>query len=1125
MYPNTLKVTFLFIVLALFTRSYAQMSVQPGTQRICHNSNTIIRVNNVSFANSTYLWQDSSATGWNTIIPNANYSGHINDTLSIFNANASLHNRKYRCIVDSAGLGIRKDTIGNSLLLVRTNLIKAQLSSSQNICHLAPRDTVKIAQHPQGGDTSFFYQWQFSVNGTNWSLLLNPDSNFVLIDTLSRSVYYRLKTISKAGCGEKVSDSVFININSALQKPTLFKANFFVCYLSNPDSLYITNPNVLYNYQWQFSSDSINFVNLTNDNGFIKQSVQAISTKLFYRLVATQKNGCGVVISDTARVLPYSTIIKPSISGTQTICYDVNPDTLRITPHSSTGNEVQYQWQSSINGTTWVDIPLATDKKLGLSKNGITKFYRVKAVWPGNCGVIFTDSVLVSVFAELVPGIIKTNQSICYGYSPGILSFQSLPTGGGDSYTYQWQISSDSINFTNIPTATNFIYQPALLFNTSYYRIRITSIQNCGVVFSNVVKIKVFENFVGPSISAYDTICYNARPDTLRISIPAIGGNGIYNYQWQQSTSGGIWQNVSGQNSSKFQPNAITVGTYYRLITSALPNCGIDTSNSVFIKVWPKLVKPRINANQNICYNSSADTLRLTQVAQGGNNVFTYQWQMSDDGFIWNDLAGQNAIKFSPGVLTSTKYYRIKAVSSFGCGSITSDSIKVNVYANLQSGVLLKEQTICYNSIPNKLEFGIRPSGGGGLFTYQWQVSNDSINFTNISSANSDFYQASVLNSTKYYRVLVSSTFGCGTVSSNVIKIKVYEQFVGATIGNSNKVCFGYVPVPLFMTNKPSGGSKNYVYQWQNSTDSINWFDIAGQTAELLPMVQNPVTTYFRLINASTELCGIDTSNVVTIVSLKLPDTTNVLGLNSVCRNQQELFYKLEIKSNQYHYEWTINKGEILTNPLHHAVFITWNNEIGIDTIYVKQTDKISGCFNYMKFPVSLEPELAPNKTEIARKSSTNILVCKDTTIGLNYQWGYVDRGTSTVHELPNSNLRYVQLPHTFDSSMNLYFVKTWFNSCVTTTFMNGTDLSIGKSNNKLEELEVYPNPSNGFVYINNINLQEAKINCYNLIGEAVNVIVDDKHKITLEQSIPPGIYMLKIIVNDSIYNAKIVLE
>jgi hypothetical protein len=46
----------------------------------------------------------------------------------------------------------------------------------------------------------------------------------------------------------------------------------------------------------------------------------------------------------------------------------------------------------------------------------------------------------------------------------------SSPSGGDGSYTYQWQVSTDKINWSDTPGATSSTYTPGALSATTYYR-------------------------------------------------------------------------------------------------------------------------------------------------------------------------------------------------------------------------------------------------------------------------------------------------------------------------------------------------------------------------------------------------------------------------------------------------------------------------------------------------------------------------------------------------------------------------------------------------------------------------------------------------------------------------------
>ena len=1132
---NALKIVVVFalLLLGVATNSFAQIGISPIQQKVCTNDSTTIRLSNIVFANSTFVWQDSSAIGWSTISASSVYSGINNDTLFIKNITSLLNNRKYRCIVDSSGAGIRKDTVGLSLLQVRAALSIPLLSASQNICFGNTPDTIKIIQLPTGGDSGFSYQWQKSSNAIAWQNLTAQTNSFLTVDTFQTSTYFRVVATSLSGCGIVNSASVFVQFFTKLIPGHVISGitHYKECYLGNPDSIAVginTGPsggNGLFHNQWQMSTDTVNWVDLINDTTENKSSVQSITTNVCYRLKSTSYVGCGVVYSDTIYVSVLSPVIKPTIFGAQTICFNEDPDTLYILTSNQLGNDVTHQWQSSINGNTWVDIAGKTTKELILPKNGVTKFYRVKTTW-ANCAIRFTDSILVSVYQNLNAGTIKSAQNICYNTTPAALSFQTLPSGGGDSFTYQWQLSSDSVNFIDIPGANALLYPPSTLTSTKFYRVKVISAFGCGFVFTNIIRVKVYPPFVGTDISANDTICFNTSPDTLRALVNPTGGNGTYLFQWQVSTNGNTWTNVSGQSTKKYKPSDITSTTHYRLISFSGASCGIDTSNTITIKVWPNITKARITSHQSVCFNTPADTLRVTQFAQGGNSKFNYQWQISNDGTIWNNINGQTSLKLFTGNLTSTKFYRIVATSIFGCGSIASDSVRIFVYNQLIPAVISENQTVCFDSIPTSLYITTKPTGANDQYTYQWQVSTDSVNFTDIPFATDTLLQMNNHTSNRYYRLRINSVFGCASVLTNIIRVKVYKKFEGAEIGTTAEVCYGDVPATLHMTIMPKGGSLTYTYQWQSSVDSANWGDMIGHTADTLLMTPLYRTTHFRLINSSTFSCGIDTSNVITIYSLKLPDTTRINGLNEVCKNQQELYYNLENKSSDYTYEWFITKGNILTNETKTNVFITWGELSGNDTIIVKQTNKENGCFNLMKLPILIKETQAPNITQIIRKSSTNILVCKDSTNGLQYQWGYINKQTKEVVEIQSASLRYVQLPHTFDTTLYIYFVRTFFDDCKTTSYYNFNALSLGIQKGKNDIVKVFPNPTQSSFKVMGIDISEAIITCSDIIGNNIPIEkIEGKNEFQFMLNQASGIYIVNINTPNGIYFERIILS
>jgi len=109
-----IKAPFLILSLILFLLGFnntaqSAVVVAPGSIAICQNTSTFFSVVNTQPASSIYTWQDSSVTGWVNLVNNT-FLVAVNDTLFVNNISYTYNNRKFRCIVDSAGAGLKKDT-------------------------------------------------------------------------------------------------------------------------------------------------------------------------------------------------------------------------------------------------------------------------------------------------------------------------------------------------------------------------------------------------------------------------------------------------------------------------------------------------------------------------------------------------------------------------------------------------------------------------------------------------------------------------------------------------------------------------------------------------------------------------------------------------------------------------------------------------------------------------------------------------------------------------------------------------------------------------------------------------------------------------------------------------------
>ncbi|WP_373551493.1 ice-binding family protein, partial [Haliscomenobacter sp.] len=218
------------------------------------------------------------------------------------------------------------------------------------------------------------------------------------------------------------------------------------------------------------------------------------------------------------------------------------------------------------------------------------------------CGDVVSNHIIVTV-NNVDAGVIGESQTFCTGGTPDTLKANVPATGTGE-LSYQWQTtlegSSCDGTWFDIDGATDASYLPSAmgplgLFSSPYRLIVFSTFDdgnngtlicsdtsNCVLVTENRAEIGEIDG---------DTICAGEIPILLQpVSITAQGTNA---YQWQSNTVGcdnsAPWVNIDGANSFSYNPPALFITTYYRLIlTSTIGDvvCS-DTSNCIRILVNP----------------------------------------------------------------------------------------------------------------------------------------------------------------------------------------------------------------------------------------------------------------------------------------------------------------------------------------------------------------------------------------------------------------------------------------------------------------------------------------------------------------------------------------------------------
>lgn len=281
-----------------------------------------------------------------------------------------------------------------------------------------------------------------------------------------------------------------------------------------------------------------------------------------------------------------------------------------------------------------------------------------------------SSTVTITVNSPLTANAISNPQvtTFCLNGDAGIIQ-GALPTGGNGTYTYQWQLSSDDITWSNINGATDQSYNPGVVYSTTRFR-RIVTSGSCSSE-SNVCTITITAStainnntITGPATSSF---CVSGDPANITGSTPSGGGNaGSFSYVWLTSTDGNNFSIIAGATGTSYNPGVVTQTTYFRRVVSK-GSCNSDESNIILISInQPPSID--VISTGSLCGSGSA-TLEVQ--SESGATIKWYATEQSS-------AVLNTTLIFSTPIVTQTTTYYAQATKS-GC---TSNRIPVVVTVN-----------------------------------------------------------------------------------------------------------------------------------------------------------------------------------------------------------------------------------------------------------------------------------------------------------------------------------------------------------------------------------------------------------------------------------------------------------
>lgn len=729
----------------------------------------------------TYLWiMSNDSSSW-TLAPGQN------DLVDYFMSVALVTYPEFyfRRIVYAGPNTDTSNTVTIHVLLGTGKIMGNSIGVDQSLCYgqmPAPIGGGVLS----GGSGSFFYMWLKSSDFAFQNPIppdgtySNPD--YIFPHALSGTEYYiRIVAIDTfmTQCPTP-SNIVQIEVHSVTNNMITNDQN--VCFGDSAMPLSGPPPSLAnissYAIEWQQSPDGTSWTPANGINsGLTYYPGYLTNSTCFRRRISADFMGCG--LTDTVSNMVCINL-NPPITGnfifphlSSDVCSGNHTLIIGDTALAGGDGFYSFHWEMSLTGLSWQPATGIIDKFSYLTGAITSQHFFRRIVYSGGCSDT-SNTVVLNVISD--PPVLNNliyftgnldSIMVCAGNEVGMLN-GTIPSGGNGAYEYHWwrnPVGFGAYPFDLPPSSTNNVYIGVIDTPTVFHRIVFSGACHDYSNFAIAGIRGVTNNY----ISADQTICYGASPDSLYGIYPVNNSTASFEILWEQSTDSASWSPASGVNNhEKYSPGALIVSTFFRrkitdlsAACSTLPNISNVIKITTGDQIGNNLIYNATFPDNSICYNTITQLgpNPLNPDPTGGDGYYTFLWQDSISGSVWQNASGiNNFFGYQTPSLIETTFYR-RIVYSCGLSDI-SPAIQIKI-DSLPEYYLEIDDSIC---VSDGSEFYFEFYG-----TFPWEINfTDGINnYSSGPQTYSPYYDFLTPTSSTSYTILsVSDGNGCFAASS-----------------------------------------------------------------------------------------------------------------------------------------------------------------------------------------------------------------------------------------------------------------------------------------------------------------------------------------------------------------------
>ena len=832
----------------------------------------------------SYLWEKSlTASSWQTVGTSATYTPPTSSVGTLY----------YRCTVTNKLNGYTAAVYSNVGQVEMRDTPYPVLNDQTNI---------SSATYFQGDDATNFvvfasvekgtitYQWQQSADGSTWSNISGATSSRYTPETnVIGETLYRVRVTNTLNGYSKntYSDAATITVDNVptpefINSSTISNATYYRGQGASQMDATATVESGTLTYSWErtpFDSGT-NWVQVATTLKYTPPTT-TVGDYLYHCKVTNTLNGYKkTVYTNTPTISVRATPVPALADSGVNLANNTYPvgaiaDTLSAPCEVAKGT-LSYQWQKSTDGSSYTDLAGAT--KSSLTPSTIAPgvyYYRCVATNTlyGYKTTYTSPAAQITIVVNSTVTITQQPKGATYYRGARASALVCNASSSDDlALTYVWYNASG----TQVGTGTSYTPPTSSVSSVGYYCV--VTDENGARATSSTVYVRVLStpNPYFSSGADITSASYSQGASAKALNGSANSESGTVTYQWQQSSNGTSFSNISGQTTASFTPSTNVVGTvYYRVVvTNSLYGYTTTITSDVATITVREITQPVIttqpvSAVYTLQENADALSVEVTPASS-----YAYRWQSSANASSWTNIQGATQSSYKPSTnLAGVTYYRVVVTNGTGTYAKTATSVAARITVQMPPVQITKQPLSAdygLNDIAKPLETAA--TANGTTISYNWQRSQDGeTGWESITGASNQTYTPPTNNySITYYRcVITASNNGqTETAITNTARIQVSTATPPVFLKPLVSASYEGNQEALPLDGTATAGSSTVVYQWYWSPDGENFYPISGAVkAKYTPSTAIEGTRYYYVI--ATAKYGTDSaftrSNTATI--------------------------------------------------------------------------------------------------------------------------------------------------------------------------------------------------------------------------------------------------------------------